>query len=145
MQGLTGPQTPIHASWFRERKGNRKETHASAKLPGQCMVWPGTSKNRGRNGVGLSMARLTRQSLCTYERILFLYAKSSSPINNKVSWQLVNIHTSIKISLYFFGFTLILRSRSNVDLDEFFNKQSCIDPVDLRLVCKYCHGLYFYL
>ena len=37
------------------------------------------------------------------------------------------IHTSIKISLYFFGFTLTLRSRSTVDLDEFFNKQGCID------------------
>jgi hypothetical protein len=37
-----------------------------------------------------------------------------------------SIHTSIKISLYFFGFTPTLRSKSNVDLGEFFNKQGCI-------------------
>ena len=37
-----------------------------------------------------------------------------------------------------------LRSRSSVDLGEFLNKQGCIDPVDLWLVCKYRHGLYFY-
>ena len=36
-----------------------------------------------------------------------------------------------------------LRSRSRVDLDEFFSEQSCIGPVDLRLVYKYHHGLCF--
>ena len=34
---------------------------------------------------------------------------------------------------YFFGFTPTLRSRSTVDLSEFFNKQGCIDPVDSGL------------
>ena len=36
-----------------------------------------------------------------------------------------------------------LRSSGTIDLDEFFSKQGCIDPVDLRLVYKYRHGLYF--
>ena len=35
-------------------------------------------------------------------------------------------------------------SRSRVDLGEFFSEQGSIDPTDLWLVCKYCHGLYFY-
>ena len=44
---------------------------------------------------------------------------------------------------YFFGFTLTLRSRSRVDPDEVFSKQGYIGLADLRLVCKYHHGLYF--
>ena len=47
------------------------------------------------------------------------------------------------IPITFFGFTLTLRSRSSVDLGEFFNKQGCIGPVDLRFICEYRHGLYF--
>ena len=45
--------------------------------------------------------------------------------------------------LLFFGSVPTLRSRSSIDLGEFFNKQGCIGLADLRLVCKYRHDLYF--
>ena len=48
--------------------------------------------------------------------------------------------TNQSIPITFFGFTPTLR-RSIVDLDEFFNKQGCIDPIDLRLVRKYRQSL----
>ena len=45
---------------------------------------------------------------------------------------------------YFFWLWPPLRSRSRVDLGEFFSEQGCISPANLRLVYKYHHGLYFY-
>ena len=52
---------------------------------------------------------------------------------------------SIKYNLPFFQLRPTLRSRSRVDLDEFFSKQGCIGLADLWLVCKYRHALYFCL
>ena len=40
---------------------------------------------------------------------------------------------------------LALLPRSRVDLGEFFSEQGCIGLIDLRLVYKYRHGLYFCL
>ena len=82
---------------------------------------------------------------------LYLFLLSSRVCLGLLSAQGINInpqllyerHLSINQYQLLFWLHANLRSRSTVDLGEFFNKQSCIDPVDLRLVCKYCHGLYF--
>ena len=57
---------------------------------------------------------------------------------------IVEDNQSIKYkSIYFFWLQPPLRSRSRVDLGEFFSEQGCISSTDVRLVCKYHHGLYF--
>ena len=46
---------------------------------------------------------------------------------------IVEINQSIQIQVnYFFRLRPPLRSRSRVDLGEFFSKYGCIDPVDLH-------------
>ena len=52
-------------------------------------------------------------------------------------------HNQSNISYLLFWLWPTLRSRSRVDLDEFFSELGCISPADLWLVYKYRHGLYF--
>ena len=71
---------------------------------------------------------------------LALLAAQGININPQLLYQ---GHPINQYKLLFFGSVPTLRSRSRVDLGEFFNKQGCIGLADLRLVCKYRHGLYF--
>ena len=52
------------------------------------------------------------------------------------------IHTSIKISLYFFGFTPTLRSRSNVAFWRVLQQTGLHRLIDLQLACEYHLDLY---